>query len=183
MSIDIDGKLGFGITPKDIILYIIGKIGTAGATGYVMESTRSATVSFHGRSRIICNMNIEAGGRAGIIFPRLTKPHLIILKAGDFSPKGADWDKAVAYWRPLSSDAGAKHDLVVSIKAEDIKPQVTLERAAQVTSIEDVVPDPESFTNPCSSYRGLGCFEIYGSQTGNENERYCRRQSLYRILH
>lgn len=148
LLINIEGKLGFGITPKDIILYIIGQIGTAGATGYVMEYAGSAirALSMEGRMTI-CNMSIEAGGRAGMIAPDETT--FAYIKGRDFAPKGADWDKAVAYWKTLPSDAGAKYDLVVNIKAEDIKPQVTWGTSpGQVTSIEDVVPDPESFTNP-----------------------------------
>lgn len=148
MLIDIEGKLGFGITPKDIILYIIGKIGTAGATGYVMEYAGSAirNLSMEGRMTI-CNMSIEAGGRAGMIAPDETT--FVYIKGRDFAPKGNDWDKAVTYWKTLATDSGAKHDLVVNIKAEDIKPQVTWGTSpGQVTSIEDVVPDPESFTNP-----------------------------------
>ncbi len=148
LLINIEGKLGFGITPKDIILYIIGQIGTAGATGYVMEYAGSAirALSMEGRMTI-CNMSIEAGGRAGMIAPDETT--FAYIKGRDFAPKGANWDKAVAYWKTLPSDAGAKYDLVVNIKAEDIKPQVTWGTSpGQVTSIEGVVPDPESFSNP-----------------------------------
>ncbi len=148
MLINIEGKLGFAITPKDIILYIIGKIGTAGATGYVMEYAGSAirALSMEGRMTI-CNMSIEAGGRAGMIAPDETT--FAYIKGRDFAPKAGDWDKAVAYWKTLPSDTGATHDLVINIKAEDIKPQVTWGTSpGQVTSIEDVVPDPESFTNP-----------------------------------
>ncbi len=148
LLINIDGKLGFGITPKDIILYIIGKIGTAGATGYVMEYAGSAirSLSMEGRMTI-CNMSIEAGGRAGMIAPDETT--FAYIKGKDFAPKGNDWDKAVNYWKTLPSDAGATYDLVVNIKAEDITPQVTWGTSpGQVTSIESIVPDPESFSNP-----------------------------------
>ena len=148
MLISIEGALGFGITPKDIILYIIGKIGTAGATGYVMEYAGSAirALSMEGRMTI-CNMSIEAGGRAGMIVPDQTT--FAYIKGRDFAPKGENWDKAVAYWKMLPSDPGAHYDTVVNIRAEDIKPQVTWGTSpGQVTSIEDVVPDPESFTNP-----------------------------------
>lgn len=148
LLINIEGTLGFGITPKDIILYIIGKIGTAGATGYVMEYAGSAITALSMEGRMtICNMSIEAGGRAGMIAPDETT--FAYIKGRDFAPKGNDWDKAVTYWKTLSSDPGAKHDLVVSIKAEDIKPQVTWGTSpGQVTSIDGIVPDPESFINP-----------------------------------
>lgn len=148
MLINIEGKLGLGITPKDIILYIIGQIGTAGATGYVMEYAGSAirALSMEGRMTI-CNMSIEAGGRAGMIAPDETT--FAYIKGRDFAPKGQDWEKAVAFWKTLPSDQGAKYDTVVNIKAEDIKPQVTWGTSpGQVTSIEGTVPDPESFSNP-----------------------------------
>ncbi|MCB9757789.1 MAG: 3-isopropylmalate dehydratase large subunit [Candidatus Omnitrophica bacterium] len=148
LLINIEGTLGLGITPKDIILYIIGKIGTAGATGYVMEYAGSAITALSMEGRMtICNMSIEAGGRAGMIAPDETT--FAYIKGRDFAPKGNDWEKAVTYWKTLSSDPGAKHDLIVNIKAEDIKPQVTWGTSpGQVTAIDGIVPDPESFTNP-----------------------------------
>lgn len=148
MLITIDGELGFGITPKDIILYIIGIIGTAGATGYVVEYAGSAIrrLSMEGRMTI-CNMSIEAGARAGMIAPDETT--LNYIKGRDFAPKGKDWDDAVAYWETLRSDPDAKFDKVVPLNAGDIKPQVTWGTSpGQVTSIEGRVPDPEEFPNP-----------------------------------
>lgn len=148
MLINIDGKLGFGVTSKDIILYIIGKIGTAGATGYVVEYAGSAIrdLSMEGRMTI-CNMSIEAGARAGMIAP--DEKTFEYLKGRDHSPTGKDWDEAVAYWRTLPSDPGAKFDYVLNIKAEVIKPQVTWGTSpGQVTDIESAVPDPDSFTDP-----------------------------------
>jgi 3-isopropylmalate/(R)-2-methylmalate dehydratase large subunit len=148
MQINIDGKLNDKVTAKDIILYIIGQIGTAGGTGYVIEYAGSAirALSMEGRMTI-CNMSIEAGARAGMIAPDDVTFNYI--KGRDFAPKGADWDKAVAYWKTLPSDQGAKFDLVLNIKAEDIKPMVTWGTSpGQVTTVDGVVPDPESFTNP-----------------------------------
>jgi 3-isopropylmalate/(R)-2-methylmalate dehydratase large subunit len=148
MQINIDGKLNEKVTAKDIILYIIGQIGTAGGTGYVIEYAGSAirALSMEGRMTI-CNMSIEAGARAGMIAPDDVTFNYI--KGRDFAPKGADWDKAVAYWKTLPSDQGAKFDLVLNIKAEDIKPMVTWGTSpGQVTAVDSVVPDPESFTNP-----------------------------------
>ncbi|OGX34194.1 MAG: 3-isopropylmalate dehydratase large subunit [Omnitrophica WOR_2 bacterium RIFCSPHIGHO2_01_FULL_48_9] len=148
MLINIEGKLGFGITSKDIILYIIGKIGTAGATGYVIEYAGSAIrdLSMEGRMTI-CNMSIEAGARAGMIAP--DEKTFAYINGKDFAPKRNTWDLAVAYWKNLPSDKGAQFDMVVNIKAEDIKPQVTWGTSpGQVTSIEGKVPDPESFSNP-----------------------------------
>ena len=147
MLINIDGELGFGVTPKDIILYIIGQIGTAGATGYVMEYAGSAirALSMEGRMTI-CNMSIEAGGRAGMIAP--DKITFEYLKDRDFSPQGAEWDAAVKYWSTLPSDEGATFDTTINIKAEDIKPMVTWGTSpGQVTDIENTVPDPKSFSD------------------------------------
>lgn len=148
MLINIDGTLGFGVTSKDIILYIIGLIGTAGATGYVMEYAGSAIKALSMEARMtICNMSIEAGGRAGMIAPDETT--FAYIKGRDFAPKGELWDKAVAYWKTLPSDKDAKFDRVINIKAEDIKPQVTWGTSpGQVTSIEGVVPDPETIKDP-----------------------------------
>ncbi len=148
MLIDIAGELESGITPKDIILYIIGVIGTAGATGYVVEYAGSSIrrLSMEGRMTI-CNMSIEAGARAGMIAQDETT--VTYIKGRDFAPNGKDWDTAVAYWKTLHSDPGAKFDKVVNIKAGDIKPQVTWGTSpGQVTSIEGHVPDPEQFSNP-----------------------------------
>lgn len=148
MLINIDGILGKGVTPKDIILYIIGQIGTAGGTGYVMEFAGSAirNLSMEGRMTI-CNMTIEAGGRAGMIAP--DEKTFAYLKDRDFSPQGEVWEKAVAYWKTLPSDDNAKFDKVINIKAEDIKPQVTWGTSpGQVTSIDAQVPNPEDFKDP-----------------------------------
>src|SRR3989338_4018180 len=148
MLIKVDGKLGKGVTAKDIILYIIGRIGTAGATGYVIEYSGSAihSLSMEGRMTI-CNMSIEAGARAGMISPDEITFNYI--KGRDFAPKNQDWDAALAYWRNLSSDAGAKFDTVVEIDAKSILPQVTWGTSpGQVTSIEGKVPDPKSFSSP-----------------------------------
>lgn len=148
MLIQIDGTLGFGVTAKDIILYIIGQIGTAGATGYVVEYAGSAirSLSMEGRMTI-CNMSIEAGARAGMIAPDETT--YAYLQGRDFAPKGKEWDKALADWKTLPSDTDARFDKVVKIKAEDIKPQVTWGTSpGQVVSVEDPVPDPEKIADP-----------------------------------
>jgi 3-isopropylmalate/(R)-2-methylmalate dehydratase large subunit len=144
MLISIDGKLGKGVTSKDIILYIIGQIGTAGGTGYVIEYAGSAIRALSMEARMtVCNMSIEAGARAGMIAPDETTFNYI--KGRDFAPKGPDLEKAVAYWKTLPSDKDAKFDKVVHIKAENIKPMVTWGTSpGQVTSIDGVVPDPET---------------------------------------
>ena len=148
MLINIDGELGRGVTSKDIILYIIGQIGTAGGTGYVIEYAGSAIRDLSMEARMtICNMSIEAGARAGMIAPDDTTFNYI--QGRDFAPRGSEWESAVAYWKTLPSDKGAKFDKVINIKAEDIKPMVTWGTSpGQVSSIDDVVPDPETMKDP-----------------------------------
>ena len=148
MLINIEGALDKGVTPKDIILYIIGQIGTAGATGYVIEYAGNTirNLSMEGRMTI-CNMSIEAGARAGMIAPDETT--FTYLKNRDLSPKGADWDKATTYWKNLSTDAGAVFDKTLNIQAQDIRPQVTWGTSpGQVAAVDGVVPNPSDFTDP-----------------------------------
>ena len=148
MLIKVDGRLGFGVTAKDIILYIIGRIGADGATGYVIEYAGSAIESLSMEGRMtVCNMSIEAGGRAGMIAP--DEKTFEFLKGRPFAPQGADWEKALVYWRTLKTDEGASFDRVVEIQADDIAPQVTWGTSpGQVTSIDGVVPDPETIADP-----------------------------------
>jgi 3-isopropylmalate/(R)-2-methylmalate dehydratase large subunit len=148
MLINIDGKLSKGVTSKDIILFIISRIGTAGGTGYVIEYAGSAIRALSMEARMtICNMSIEAGARAGMIAPDETTFNYV--KGRDFAPKGPDWEKAIAYWKTLPSERGAKFDRVIKIKAEDIKPMVTWGTSpGQVTGVDGVVPDPEAFADP-----------------------------------
>ncbi len=147
MLIKVDGKLQKGVTAKDIILYIIGQIGTAGATGYVVEYAGSAVRSLSMEGRMtICNMSIEAGARAGMIAPDETT--FEYLKGRECSPKGKEWQKAVDYWKTLGSDKDAKFDKVYEFKAENIAPQVTWGTSpGQVTSIDGCVPRPEDFAD------------------------------------
>ncbi len=164
MLISIDGNLGFGVTPKDIILYIIGQIGTAGATGYVVEYAGSAIRNFSMEGRMtICNMSIEAGARAGMIAPdEITFEYL---NGRDFAPKNTDWKKAVAYWKKLPSDTDAKFDKVIKIKAEEIEPQVTWGTSpGQVTSINGVVPNPETISNPVERAAARDALQYMGLQ-------------------
>jgi 3-isopropylmalate/(R)-2-methylmalate dehydratase large subunit len=144
MLIRVEGKLGKGVTAKDIVLAIIGKIGTAGGTGYVMEYAGSAIRGLSMEARMtVCNMSIEAGARAGLIAPDETT--FAYIKGRAFAPKDAEWDKAVAYWKTLPSDADAKYDTVVELKAEDIQPQVTWGTSPeQVLPISAAVPDPKA---------------------------------------
>ena len=142
MLIRVDGKLPEGCTGKDIMLAIIGKIGTAGGTGHVMEFAGEAIRALGMAGRLtMCNMSIEAGARAGLIAPDETTFEYI--KGRPFAPKGEDFDEAVAYWKTLPSDEGAQYDKIVVLKAEEIIPQVTWG-----TSPETVIPVTGTVPNP-----------------------------------
>lgn len=145
MEIRVDGELGAGVTPKDVVLAIIGKIGAAGGTGYVIEYTGSVfrNMSVEGRLTV-SNMSIEGGARAGLIAP--DDKTFEYLKGRPMAPKGADWDNAVAWWRSLATDPGAKYDRTLIIDAADIVPSVTWGTSPEdVVPITGVVPDPDSF--------------------------------------
>ena len=148
MLVRVEGVLGKGVTAKDVALAIIGTIGTAGGTGYALEFAGSAIrgLSIEGRMTL-CNMAIEAGARMG--FVAVDESTINYLRDRPFSPKGGDWDKAVAYWRTLHSDEGARFDHVVDLRAERILPQVTWGTSPEmVVSIVDSVPDPAKEADP-----------------------------------
>ncbi|MFC5474861.1 3-isopropylmalate dehydratase large subunit [Paraherbaspirillum soli] len=143
MLVQVDGEIPNGITAKDIVLAIIGKIGTAGGTGYAIEFAGSTirALSMEGRMTV-CNMAIEAGARAGMI--AVDDTTIDYVKGRPFSPSGPHWDLAVDYWRTLHSDQGAKFDLVVTLDATEIKPQVTWGTSPEmVVAIDGRVPDPD----------------------------------------
>ena len=142
MKIAVEGKLGVGVTAKDIALAVIGKIGTAGGTGHAIEFTGSAIrdLTMEGRMTL-CNLAIEAGARTGMVACDLKT--IDYCKGRMFSPTGAQWDKAVEYWRTLHSDDGAHFDTVVTLDAAEIQPQVTWGTNPQmVTTVGGKVPDP-----------------------------------------
>jgi 3-isopropylmalate/(R)-2-methylmalate dehydratase large subunit len=142
MLVKVEGNLGKGVTAKDIALAVIGRIGTAGGTGYAIEFAGSAIrgLSMEGRMTL-CNMAIEAGARAGMVACDDTTVEYV--KGRPFAPQGAQWDQAVAYWRTLHSDDGAKFDALVELAAAEIRPQVTWGTSPEmVTSIDGRVPDP-----------------------------------------
>jgi 3-isopropylmalate/(R)-2-methylmalate dehydratase large subunit len=148
MLIRVEGDLPFGCTAKDIVLAIIGRIGTAGGTGYTIEFAGSAirALSMEGRMTV-CNMAIEAGARAGLVAVDDTTINYV--KGRPYSPAGVEWTQAVAYWRTLHSDADARWDTVVELDATQIRPQVTWGTSPEmVTSVEDRVPDPEKEKDP-----------------------------------
>ena len=148
MEVRVEGDLGPGITPKDLVLHIIGVVGTAGGTGHVIEFRGPVfeQMSIEGRLTV-CNMSIEAGARAGLVAP--DEATFAYLKGRPYAPKGADWDKAVAWWRSLATDPGAKFDKSVVIQARDIQPTVTWGTSPEDTvAIGGVVPSPTSFADP-----------------------------------
>ena len=143
MLVQVDGKLAPGVTAKDIVLAIIGRIGTAGGTGYTIEFAGSAIrgLTMEGRMTV-CNMAIEAGARAGMV--AVDDKTIEYVKGRPLSPTGVEWDQAVAYWRTLHSDPDAKFDAVVKLDASQIMPQVTWGTSPEmVTSIDARVPDPD----------------------------------------
>ena len=148
MLVQVDGILPKGVTAKDVVLAIIGKIGTAGGTGYAIEFAGSAirSLSMEGRMTI-CNMAIEAGARAGMI--AVDNTTIEYVKGRPFSPVGPHWDRALDYWRTLHSDVGARFDLVVDLDAAQIVPQVTWGTSPEmVVSIDARVPDPDKEKDP-----------------------------------
>jgi 3-isopropylmalate/(R)-2-methylmalate dehydratase large subunit len=147
MQVLVDGALGKGVTAKDIALAIIGKIGTAGGTGYAIEFAGSTIrgLSMEGRMTV-CNMAIEAGARAGMI--AADDITINYLKGRPFAPQGELWDKAVAYWHSLHSDEGAQFDQVVKLDAAQIKPQVTWGTSPEmVVAVDGCVPDPATMND------------------------------------
>ncbi|MBT2333783.1 3-isopropylmalate dehydratase large subunit [Variovorax paradoxus] len=143
MLVKVDGKLPLGCTAKDIVLAIIGKIGTAGGTGYTIEFAGSAIrdLSMEGRMTV-CNMAIEAGARAGLV--AVDEKTISYVKGRPLAPTGVEWDQAVSYWRTLQSDPDASFDVVVELDAAQIPPQVTWGTSPEmVVDINGRVPDPE----------------------------------------
>ncbi len=143
MRITVKGEVSPGVTSKDIILKIIGQIGTAGGTGYVIEYSGESirNLTMEGRMTI-CNMSIEGGARAGLIAP--DEKTFNYIKGRPYAPKNENWEKAIKYWKNLPSDIGAKYDKEVTINADSIEPQVTWGTSPQdVASINGSIPDPE----------------------------------------
>ena len=143
MLVEVEGALPRGVTAKDVVLAIIGRIGTAGGTGFAIEFGGSTirSLSMEGRMTV-CNMAIEAGARAGMV--AVDDTTIGYLKGRPMAPTGADWERAVGYWRTLRSDPGAKFDAVVRIDATQLRPQVTWGTSPEmVVAIDERVPDPE----------------------------------------
>ncbi len=170
MEIRVDGELRPGVTAKDVILAIIGKIGIDGATGYVIEYTGEAirSLSMEGRMTV-CNMSIEAGGRAGMVAP--DEKTFAYLRGRPRSPQGADWDAAVRYWETLPTDTDAVYDRVVTLDADDLVPYVTWgTNPGQVVPITGTVPDPAQFALEADRRSAEGALEYMALQPGTRME-------------
>jgi 3-isopropylmalate/(R)-2-methylmalate dehydratase large subunit len=148
MLVRIDGAVAPGVTAKDIVLAIIGRIGTAGGNGHVIEFAGEAITALDMAGRLtVCNMSIEAGARAGLIAPDDTT--FAYVKEKPFAPKGDAWDRAIAYWRSLPSDAGAVYDKTVILSGAEIAPMVTWGTTPEaVAPITGYVPNPEDIADP-----------------------------------
>jgi len=148
MSIEVNGELGYGVTAKDVILAIIRKIGVSGGVGHVIEYRGDVirNLSMEGRMTI-CNMSIEGGARAGLVAPDDTT--FAYLEGRNFAPKGADWEKALDFWRSLPTDEGAEFDTYVELRGEEIEPCVTWGTTpAQSVPVTGKVPDPSEAPTP-----------------------------------
>jgi 3-isopropylmalate/(R)-2-methylmalate dehydratase large subunit len=146
MEVRVDGRLGPGVTAKDLILYLIGRLSTSGGMGYCIEYTGEAIRALSMEERMtVCNMTIEAGARAGLVAP--DEKTFAYLRSRPFAP--ADFDAAVARWRQLATDPGAKYDRVERFDAGQVQPQVTWGTTpGQVTEVGGRVPDPADFADP-----------------------------------
>ena len=166
MEIRVNGNLGLGVTAKDIILAIIGKIGTDGATGYAVEYTGEAirALSMEGRMTV-CNMSIEAGARAGMIAP--DEKTFAYIHGKPSAPAGEQWEEAVAAWRALPTDAGASYDTLVEMDAAEIAPHVSWGTSpGMVVPITALVPSPEDYADPADRRATERALEYMGLDAG-----------------
>jgi 3-isopropylmalate/(R)-2-methylmalate dehydratase large subunit len=166
MLVCVDGQLPEGVTAKDVILAIIGEIGTAGGTGYVIEYAGEAirSLSMEGRMTV-CNMSIEAGARAGLIAPDETT--FAYVRDKPRAPRGEAWDRAVEYWRSLSSDEGAHFDKVVVLDAAALPPIVSWGSSPEdVVAVTGVVPDPDAIADENKRASKKRALEYMGLEPG-----------------
>ena len=168
MKIEVQGKLPLGVTAKDIILTIIGKIGTAGGTGYVIEYSGEVIKNLSMEERMtICNMSIEAGARAGLIQP--DEKTIEFIKDKPLAPKGENWEKAKNFWLSLHSDKDAKYDETIILKAEDIIPSVTWGTSPEdVLPITGSVPHPDTFSDPDKKNAVIRSLEYMGLEANKK---------------
>ncbi len=183
MLVEVDGKLPRGVTAKDVVLAVIGKIGTAGGTGYAIEFGGSAirALSMEGRMTV-CNMAIEAGARAGMV--AVDDTTIDYLRGRAFAPKGELWDRAVAYWRTLVSDPGAKFDRVVTLDAAAIKPQVTWGTSPEMVNTIDGARARSGADRRSAAAQGGGArAPLHGAAAEYADQRDPHRQGIHRLLY
>ncbi len=168
LEVRVEGELGRGITPKDLVLHIIGTIGTAGGTGHVIEFRGKVFEEMSVEGRLtVCNMSIEAGARAGLI--AADDKTFAYLKGRPYAPTGAAWGEAVAWWKSLATDPGARFDKSVVIQAGDIEPTVTWGTSPEDTvAIGGVVPAPESFADPSKQEAARKSLAYMGLEPGQK---------------
>ena len=166
MEVRLEGALPPGVSPKDLVLHIIGVIGTAGGTGHVIEFRGPVFEEMSVEGRLtVCNMSIEGGARAGLIAPDETT--FAYLKGRPYTPTGEDWDKAVAWWKSLATDPGAKFDKSVVINAADVQPTVTWGTSPEDTvAIGGIVPAPESFADRSKQEAARVSLDYMGLEPG-----------------
>ncbi|WP_421202237.1 3-isopropylmalate dehydratase large subunit [Aeromonas enteropelogenes] len=168
MRISVRGKLAEGISAKDVVLAIIGKVGHAGGTGYVVEFAGEAIEGLTMEGRMtVCNMAIELGAKAGMIAPDQTT--IDYIRGKEFAPKGEALEQAIAYWQSLKSDEGAKFDAEVVLEAADIAPQVTWgTNPGQVIDVNALIPSPESFADLIEQQSARKALEYMGLNAGQK---------------
>ena len=162
MSVTVDGELPAGVTAKDLVLGVIGRIGTGGGSGHVIEYRGSAVAGLSMEGRMtVCNMSIEGGARAGMIAPDDTT--FAFLEGRDHAPTGAAWEQALDYWRSLPTDPGAAFDREVVLDASELAPFVTWgTNPAQVARIDGTVPEPDSFATPAEREAAARALDYMG---------------------
>ena len=166
MLVKVDGKLGAGVTPKDVVLAIIGKIGTAGGTGYAIEFGGEVFRSMSMEGRLtVCNMSIEAGARSGMV--AVDDITLEYVRGKPFAPTAEEWDTAVSIWRDYVSDDGAVFDKVVELNGDDIQPQVSWGTSPEmVLPVDGMIPDPDTENDPVKSAGIRGALKYMGLNAG-----------------
>ncbi|AKH41077.1 3-isopropylmalate/(R)-2-methylmalate dehydratase large subunit [Altererythrobacter atlanticus] len=166
MEVRVEGDLPEGVSSKDLILHIVGAIGTAGGTGHVIEYRGKVFEEMSVEGRLtVCNMSIEGGARAGLVAP--DERTFAYLKGRPFAPQGAEWDAALEYWKTLRTDEGASFDKSVVIQAADVEPTVTWGTSPEDTvAIGGVVPAPESFSDPSKQEAARASLKYMGLEPG-----------------
>ncbi|PWG03232.1 3-isopropylmalate dehydratase large subunit [Sphingosinicella humi] len=166
MEVRVEGSLGFGVSPKDVVLAVIGRLGAAGGTGYVIEYRGDTfeAMSIEGRLTV-ANMSIEAGARSGLFAP--DEKTYAYLKGRPMAPAGEEWEKKLAWWRTLPTDEGARFDAAIRLDAQDIAPNVTWGTSPEdVVAITGTIPDPESFADPAKQAAARKSLDYMGLAPG-----------------